>query len=135
MRRAATCSNRPLAPSASTSGHQVRPSPYGRQRPAATVAAPLSASVTSATSRDLPTPAAPRTVSSSHERSLDRLLERVEQLPALALAADHRRALALRAPAASDATESNRKAASAAALPLTANGAIGSAWTAWRTSR
>ena len=64
----ATCSNRPLAPSASTSGHQVRPSPYGRQRPAATVARSPSASVTSATSRDLPTPAAPRTVSSWQDR-------------------------------------------------------------------
>ena len=45
----------------------------------------------SAASRDLPTPAAPSTVNSWHERSRDGLVEGVAQPPQLALAADHRR--------------------------------------------
>ena len=50
--------------STSTTGQYVIPSPYERQRPRTTVASALARN--SATSRDLPTPADPTTVTSSH---------------------------------------------------------------------
>ena len=53
--------------STSTTGQYVIPSPYGRQRPRTTVAS-IDAS-SSAASRDLPTPASPTTVTSSHRCS------------------------------------------------------------------
>ena len=52
----------------SVSGQKVIPSPYGRQRPEATVAYAPTSATNSDTSRVLPTPAAPITVTSRHSR-------------------------------------------------------------------
>ena len=67
------------------------PSPYGRQRPRTTRAHRASAS---ATSRDLPTPASPTTVSSSQRDSRLRALPRLRDQRQLALAADEPRRVA-----------------------------------------
>ncbi len=59
----------PIAIRISTSGQYVMPSPYERQRPRRTSAESPTRSRKSATRRDLPIPAGPRSVKSRHVRS------------------------------------------------------------------
>jgi hypothetical protein len=65
----------------------------------------------------------------------DHPVEHVKQPPALQLAADHGTSRRRLWPRLSDVTARSRHAATRSALPLTASGATGSAWTASRTSR
>ena len=55
---------------ASATGRKVTPSPYGAQWPRTTVARSAAEVMNSSTSRDLPTPAVPRTVNRWHARSV-----------------------------------------------------------------
>ena len=86
--------------------------------------------MTSATRRDFPTPASPSTVKSWHERSASARSKassssrRSRSRPTIGARSRCGR------PRARGATESSRKASSAACLPLTVNGGTGSACTA-----
>ena len=75
--------------STSTTGQYVIPSPYGRHRPRTTVAS--TEAKTSATSRDLPTPASPTTVTSSQQPVDTSALRRRSDQRQLALTTDEPR--------------------------------------------
>ncbi len=98
IRAIAACASSVLSPSwmparpstTSRTGQKVRPSPYDTQWPATTAAEPRSVSANSCVRRDLPSPAGPRTVTSSQLRVGHRAVEGLPQQGQLALAPHQR---------------------------------------------
>ncbi len=76
---------------ASASGQNVMPSPYGRQRPRRTVASSASEPTSSSIRRDLPTPASPITVTSLQRRASIGFAECLRELRELVRSTHHRR--------------------------------------------
>ena len=105
------------------------PSPYGRQRPLTTrLSIAASASVTS---RDLPTPASPTMVTSSHCAPA-RACSQLARMCSSSRSRPTKRVSCERSGTGS--TETSRYAATGSALPFNVSGSTGSASTAARTS-
>ena len=119
----------------SVSGQKVIPSPYGRQRPEATVAYAPTSATNSDTSRVLPTPAAPITVTSWHSRRSALAVSPSLSTPSSSVRPTRGVSQRRANESAPAMTPSTRQASTGALLPFASTDVTASSRDAWRTSR